>query len=76
MATRTTKRDYFEMLRDRVSDDAELVAFIDHEIETLCPSAPSSPSAPGVPEAPTMSGRASLQLALLPLMRSRNQRRA
>lgn len=30
-----TKRDYFNILRDRVADDAELVAFIDHELVLL-----------------------------------------
>ena len=33
--TKMTKRDMFVLLRDRVSDDADLVAFIDHEIELL-----------------------------------------
>lgn len=35
MANKMTKKDYFEMLRDIVSDNADLVAFIDHEIELL-----------------------------------------
>lgn len=30
-----TKRDYFTALRARVADDAELVAFIDRELELL-----------------------------------------
>lgn len=33
--TKMTKRDYFNALRARVADDAELVAFIDHELELL-----------------------------------------
>ena len=33
--TKMTKRDMFGILRDRVSDDADLVAFIDHELELL-----------------------------------------
>lgn len=33
--TKMTKRDYFNALRARVADDAELVAFIDHEIDLL-----------------------------------------
>ena len=35
MTTKLTKRDYFALLRARVADDADLVAFIDHEIELL-----------------------------------------
>ena len=35
MATKMTKRDYFALIRERVSDDADLVAFVDHEIELL-----------------------------------------
>lgn len=35
MANRTTKRDYFFALREYVADNADLVAFIDHEIELL-----------------------------------------
>jgi len=35
MANKMTKRDYFFALRERVSDSADLVAFIDHEIELL-----------------------------------------
>ena len=35
MATKMTKRDYFSALREYVSDNADLVAFIDHEIELL-----------------------------------------
>lgn len=30
-----TKRDYFNLLRARVADDSDLVAFIDHEIDLL-----------------------------------------
>lgn len=30
-----TKRDYFNILRARVADDSDLVAFIDHEIDLL-----------------------------------------
>ena len=35
MEKKLTKRDYFTKLRAIVADDAELVAFIDHEIELL-----------------------------------------
>ena len=35
MEKKLTKRDYFTKLRVIVADDAELVAFIDHEIELL-----------------------------------------
>ena len=30
-----TKRDYFAQLKEIVKDNAELVAFIDHELELL-----------------------------------------
>ena len=30
-----TKRDYFAQLKEIVKDNAELVAFIDHEVELL-----------------------------------------
>ena len=33
--TKMTKKDYFNALRARVADDADLVAFIDHELELL-----------------------------------------
>lgn len=32
---KTTKREYFEKLREIVADNEELVAFIDHELELL-----------------------------------------
>ena len=35
MTKKMTKRDYFAILRERVADDADLVAFIDHEVELL-----------------------------------------
>jgi hypothetical protein len=35
MEKKLTKRDYFTKLRAIVANDAELVAFIDHEIELL-----------------------------------------
>lgn len=35
MANKTTKREYFDIIRDIVSDNPELVNFIDHEIELL-----------------------------------------
>lgn len=35
MATKMTKRDYFNALRAIVADNAELTAFIDYELELL-----------------------------------------
>ena len=35
MEKKLTKRDYFNQLKEIVGDNAELVAFIDHEIELL-----------------------------------------
>ena len=35
MTEKLTKRDYFLRLRDRVSDDSELVEFINHELDLL-----------------------------------------
>ena len=35
MAERKTKREYYAELREIVTDNADLVAFIDHEIELL-----------------------------------------
>ena len=34
-AKKVTKREYFAQLREVVKDNAELVAFIDHEVELL-----------------------------------------
>ena len=41
-----TKREYFAELRTRVADNADLVAFIDHEVELLNRknSAPKAPT--------------------------------
>ena len=35
MANKVTKRELFMAIRERVMDDAEMVTFIDHEIELL-----------------------------------------
>ena len=35
MANKTTKRDYFNMIKAAMSDNAEVVAFVEHEIELL-----------------------------------------
>lgn len=45
--TKMTKKDYFETIRDLVSDRADLVEFIDHEFDLLNrkSSTPRKPSA-------------------------------
>lgn len=32
---KTTKREYYELIKSKLADDAEIVAFCDHEIELL-----------------------------------------
>ena len=41
-----TKRDYFNMIKDAMSDNADVVAFCDHEIELLAKKAASAKKAP------------------------------
>ena len=35
MTEKMTKKDYYKLLKEKVANDTELVAFIDHEIELL-----------------------------------------
>lgn len=46
MTEKLTKRDYFLRLRDRVSDDSELVEFINHELDLLKRKNERKPSKP------------------------------
>ena len=41
-----TKRDYFNMIKDAMSDNADVVAFCDHEIELLSKKAAKAKTAP------------------------------
>ena len=41
MANKITKKEMFTMIKAQVKDNAEMVAFIDHEIELLDKSARS-----------------------------------
>lgn len=46
MTNTMTKRDYFNMIKDAMSDNADVVAFCDHEIELLAKKAASAKKAP------------------------------
>ena len=46
MTNTMTKRDYFNMIKDAMSDNADVVAFCDHEIELLNKKAASAKKAP------------------------------
>lgn len=46
MTNTMTKRDYFNMIKDAMSDNADVVAFCDHEIELLSKKAAKAKTAP------------------------------
>lgn len=46
MTNTMTKRDYFNMIKDAMSDNADVVAFCDHEIALLDKKATKAKTAP------------------------------
>ena len=55
MTNTMTKRDYFNMIKDAMSDNADVVAFCDHEIELLSKKAAKAKTAPKKVDTPRLN---------------------
>ena len=64
MATKMTKRDYFNTIRAIVIDNEELVAFIDHELDLLAKKSKSGSKKPTERQLENEQFKADIMVAL------------